>query len=128
VRALDLHLRDRDAWFLARRRLGFSVLIGLLAGAVLSAFAAWQVSVLGAWCVMSGLFIVLTWATMLRSDSDRTRALATREDESRATADLILVVACIASLVGARCLAREYHERAAPQGRSFRRRGLVAIG
>jgi uncharacterized membrane protein len=100
VRALDLHLRDRDAWFLARRRLGFSVLIGLLAGAVLSAFAAWQVSVLGAWCVMSGLFIVLTWATMLRSDSDRTRALATREDESRATADLILVVACIASLVG----------------------------
>jgi uncharacterized membrane protein len=87
-------------WIRARRRLGAGVVLGLLAGAISSIFAAWQISLLVSWCAAAGLFVGLTWATMLRADGKRTRVLATREDESRATADLILVTACVASLVG----------------------------
>jgi uncharacterized membrane protein len=38
--------------------------------------------------------------TIVRSDSERTRAIATRAEVSRVTADFLLLVASVASLVG----------------------------
>ena len=93
-------------WVPARRRLGAAVAIGLLAATVPAVFAAWQITVLVqirvlvSWCATAGVFVGLTYATMLSADGHQTRVLASRADESRATADLILVVARVASLVG----------------------------
>jgi uncharacterized membrane protein len=77
-----------------------SIVTGLVAGAVGSLLAAWQISVLIAWCGAALTFLVLAWSVMLGADGERTRALAAREDESRVTADLVMLAACVASLVG----------------------------
>lgn len=45
-------------------------------------------------------FIGVAWATMLKAGSGRTRAVATRQDETRFTSDLVVLAAATASLVG----------------------------
>jgi uncharacterized membrane protein len=89
-----------DIWPSASRRLLTSVVVGAVAGGVAGFLAAWQVSVLVAWCGIAATFVGVAWAAMLKADADRTRAIATREDESRVTADLVVLAASIASLVG----------------------------
>ncbi len=89
-----------DIWSSASRRLTTSIAVGAAAGGVAAFLAPWQISVLVAWCGIAGTFVGVGWATMLKADSDRTRAVATREDESRVTADLVVLAASIASLVG----------------------------
>jgi uncharacterized membrane protein len=84
----------------AQRRLLASVGAGLAAAAVAVAFVPWQVTVLVGWCAGGVTFVGLAWIMVLHSDSDRTRAIATREDVSRVAADLLLLLACVASLVG----------------------------
>lgn len=87
-------------WPSASRRLATSVVVGVVVGGVAAFLAAWQISVLVAWCGVAATFVGVAWATMLKADSGRTRAIATREDESRVTADLVVLAASIASLVG----------------------------
>ncbi len=89
-----------DAWVPARRRLIASVACGLVVGGVCGPLTAWQVSALAAWCGGATVFVGLAWATMLPADSGRTRTIAMREDETRVTADLIVLAAGVASLVG----------------------------
>lgn len=89
-----------NAWVPARRRLTASVICGLIVGGASSAVTAWQVSALAAWCGGSGLFVGLAWATILPADNERTRTIAMREDETRVTADLVVLAAGVASLIG----------------------------
>jgi len=84
----------------APRRLAASFAAGLIAGAVASQLAAWQVSALVAWCGAAGVYLGLAWMAMLGADSSRTRAIAMREHETRVVADLVVLAACIASLIG----------------------------
>lgn len=62
--------------------------------------AAWQVTALIAWSVAAATFEAVTWITLLTADNERTRALASREDESRFAADALVLSAAVASLVG----------------------------
>lgn len=89
-----------ESWMFARRRLTVGVSIGLVAGGVASVLAAWQISVLIGWCATAVTFVVVAWSSILSADSDQTRALAERDDDSRVVADLIVLTACVASLVG----------------------------
>ena len=84
----------------ARRRLAASFVVSALVGGVASVVAAWQITALIAWCAAAIVFIGLAWAAMYRADGARTRAIAMREDETRVAADLTVLVACLASLVG----------------------------
>lgn len=84
----------------ARRRLAVSLLVGLVASGATSWRAAWEISVLIGWCGVAGVFAVSAWTTMLKADSERTRAIATREDDTRVAADLVVLVAGTISLVG----------------------------
>jgi uncharacterized membrane protein len=72
---------------------------GLIAFAVAMAFLAWQVAVLIGWDTtagtMLGWIILVTYAR----DHRATRALAEREDDSRAAADIFILSAGSASLV-----------------------------
>jgi uncharacterized membrane protein len=86
--------------FPERRRLVLSALAGLVAGGVGGRITVWQVSTLVAWCAAAAMFLVAAWATMLPADGRRTRAIAMREDETRVMADLVVLSACVASLVG----------------------------
>jgi uncharacterized membrane protein len=83
-----------------RRRVVTSAGIGLLCGLVVAAFGPWQLAVLAAWDVAAVLMFVRVWSRVGRFTPRQTRALATFEDDSRAVAELLLVSASVASLVG----------------------------
>ena len=84
----------------ARNRLAACFVIGLGVAAALAAFTPWQVSVLSGWDTTALAFVVVVWFRVRRKDSAETEALSTREDDSRTAADLVLIAASIASLVG----------------------------
>jgi uncharacterized membrane protein len=84
----------------ARRRLVVVVVVGALVGT----FVAWFVPVLSAaliaWIAGAATFLVWVWGTLQAFDADATRAFATREDDSRVSAQFLLLTACTVSLVG----------------------------
>jgi uncharacterized membrane protein len=90
--------RGRDG--LAGRRLAAGAVAGIAAGIVaVVAGAEWQVAVSVAWCALALVILVLVWATIGPKDSAATAEHAQSEDFSRAAADLVLLGACVASLV-----------------------------
>ena len=84
----------------ARTRLVVSVVAGVVAAAVFAALLPWELAVLGGWVVAAGAMLAWVLSTTLPLDAEGTAALATSEDNSRVLADVILVVASVASLVG----------------------------
>jgi uncharacterized membrane protein len=63
-------------------------------------FVEWELAVLLGWDAATLTFLATVWPIILRADGARTRALATREDETKGTAAGLLVGACAASLLG----------------------------
>jgi uncharacterized membrane protein len=83
----------------AVRRLAFSALGGAAAALVSCWFVAWQATVLIAWEVAAGGFLLRVWRDVLPQDATATARHASVEDGSRLVADLTLVGASLASLV-----------------------------
>lgn len=84
----------------AARRLLVVVAVGTVAGLVGGWFIAWQPTSLVAWDVAAVTFLVWVWGTIGSFDADETRAFATREDGSRFSAQVLVLFACVASLLG----------------------------
>jgi uncharacterized membrane protein len=78
----------------------FVALAGLAAGFFASWFAPWQLATLIGWDVAAALFVLWVWTSAGRFDADETKRFATREDDSRFSAQLLVVGACVVSLVG----------------------------
>jgi uncharacterized membrane protein len=80
------------------------VLTSALAGVVVSgacvAFAPWEVTVLAGWIVAASTFVARTWMRNHGLTGDETAAVARREDNSRASAHLMVIGASVVSLVG----------------------------
>ena len=76
-------------------------MVGLLVGVAVALVASWQLAVLTGWTVAAVIVVSRVWFRVAHLDPEQTRAVATREDDSRASAELLLVVASVASLVGA---------------------------
>jgi uncharacterized membrane protein len=88
-------------WHAPAMRRAVAVLsIGLTAAVILAAFVAWQLAVLGGWDAAALTFLVTVWPIIARADGFHTEHLATREDEARSTASLLLISASTASLFG----------------------------
>src|SRR5579872_767165 len=85
---------------IARVRLGVAVVAGLVAAAIASALAPWQVTELVGWDVAAAVWSGSVWRQILGKDAAATQALATVEDDSRAASEAILLAASVASLVG----------------------------
>jgi len=83
-----------------RRRVLTSMGIGLLTGLVVALFVPWQLAVLVGWDVAAMVVSLRVWTRVGRFTPQQTRALATFEDDSRPLAELLLVSASVASLVG----------------------------
>jgi len=83
-----------------RRRVLTSMGIGLLTGLVVALFVPWQLAVLVGWDVAAVVVSLRVWTRVGRFTPQQTRALATFEDDSRPLAELLLVSASVASLVG----------------------------
>lgn len=83
----------------AGNRLVVAGVVGLVAFAVAMALTPWEAAVLAGWNATSATFVAWVFAVTWGKDGAATAALATRQDDSRAAADLVLVSASVASLV-----------------------------
>jgi len=84
----------------ARRRVLMTAAVGIVAGVVAAFFTPWQVSTLIGWDVAAVLNVAWVVTTAGRFDANETREFATREDDSRFSAQFLLLGAGVASLVG----------------------------
>lgn len=73
---------------------------GVLAFGIASLLMPWQVATLIGWSVAAAAFVASVWFSVGRMDGAATAAFATIEDDSRAGADLVLITASAASLLG----------------------------
>jgi uncharacterized membrane protein len=74
--------------------------VGVIVAAAAAPFTPWQVSSLLAWDTGAAVFCAWVWVTVRRADPATTKRIATREDDSRPAADVVLIAASIASLLG----------------------------
>ncbi len=84
----------------ARNRVLSAVAVGLIVFALVFLEEAWQVAMLAGWNTAALTLVVWTLLVVWEKDGAATAAAATRVDDSRATADLLLVSAAVASLAG----------------------------
>lgn len=82
------------------RRLLIAAVLGVATAATTSFFFPWQLSVLTGWDVAAAFVAGSVWLFIATFDAASTRQVATREDDSRKTVDVIMVVASIVSLIG----------------------------
>ncbi len=90
--------RSRSATALIRVIVSGSV--GVIVAGAFASVAPWQVSVLLAWDTAAVVFCAWVWLAVHGADAPTTQRIATREDDSRPAADLVLVAASVASLLG----------------------------
>lgn len=83
----------------ANRRLLVAAVVGSIAAAAASSVAPWQVAALLGWAGAAVAFLALA-ARVISLDAGQTQALARSEDPSALAADVTLIVAAAASLVG----------------------------
>jgi uncharacterized membrane protein len=83
----------------AATRVMTAVAAGIAAGAVASVPGGWQIGTLVGWDVAAAVYVAWTWATIWRRDPAATARLALREDPGRPTADALLLVASVASIL-----------------------------
>lgn len=80
-------------------RVGVAAVVGACAGLAVSVPATWQLGTLAGWDAAAVVYLAWTWTTIWRRDATATARLAVREDPRRATADALLLVASVASLL-----------------------------
>jgi uncharacterized membrane protein len=74
--------------------------VGVMVAAAAATFIPWQVSILLAWDTAAAIFCAWVWIAVHSADAAITQRIATREDDSRPAADVVLIAASVASLVG----------------------------
>ena len=84
----------------AMRRAVIVASIGLIVALALLPFVTWELAAVGGWDAAALAFLLTIWPIIIRADSSHTELLATREDETRGTAAVLLVAAGVASLLG----------------------------
>jgi uncharacterized membrane protein len=83
----------------ARRRVLISALVGICVGAPAALIVPWVLSPLVAWDVAALVYVCWIWFVVWRLDARGTADHAQQEDPTTAAADLILLIAAVASLV-----------------------------
>jgi len=81
-------------------RLAVCFAAGVVVALVLAVTGLAVIAAQGGWDVAAVLYLVWIWVQIGPADSGRTAALAVREDASRAVADVVLLLAAVASLGG----------------------------
>ena len=84
----------------ARQRLSIGAVLGFGVGALISLTPAKAIAPLAGWDAAGIFFVASILLSVLRFDSTDAKTHATAENPGRATADILLLVASIASIVG----------------------------
>jgi uncharacterized membrane protein len=83
----------------ALTRVGVATLAGASAGLLVALPGSWQVGTLVGLDVAAGVYVTWAWATIWHRDAAATARLALREDPGRATADALILIASVASVL-----------------------------
>jgi uncharacterized membrane protein len=78
-----------------------SAAAGLAVGVALAWVVPWQLALLTGWDAVAVVVLLRVWLRVSRFSADETKEFATLEDDSRASADLLILTASMASLAGA---------------------------
>lgn len=81
-------------------RVAVSGALGLVVAGTAAWFTPWQVATLSGWDTAAIVFCAWIWIAVHGVDAVTTQRIATREDDSRPAADLVLIAASVASLLG----------------------------
>jgi uncharacterized membrane protein len=84
----------------ALRRAIIVVCIGLLVALALLPFVTMQLAVIGGWDAAALAYLMTIWPIIIRVDGPHAEQIATREDQTRGSAAVLLVGASVASLLG----------------------------
>jgi uncharacterized membrane protein len=84
----------------ALRRVVIVVTVGLIVALLLLRFVTWELAVVGGWDAAALSLLLTIWPIIIRADSSHTQRIATREDVTRGSATVLLVLASLASLLG----------------------------
>ncbi len=79
-------------------RIFVAALIGAFAGLVSGSLIRWRLAPLIGWDAAVMVYVGWIWLTIIRLDKAKTGDFALREDPSRSVADIILIIASLASL------------------------------
>ena len=85
---------------LAQTRVIVAFSLGMLGFGIAMFFTPWQVASLIGWIVTASVLLAWIWRQVSGMDAAATAEHASAEDSSRLVADVLLIVACGASLVG----------------------------
>jgi uncharacterized membrane protein len=83
-----------------RQRLLVAGPLGIVASVIAAYFCPWQLAVLVGWDVAAVFVVGSVWTFVAVLDAAATQQVSTREDDSHALVDLMMVVACVVSLAG----------------------------
>jgi len=97
---MPVKISDQVSVPVASTKLVITATVGVAAGILAVIFLSWRVAPLIAWCAAASFYLLDTWPRVLKLDSHLVRSHALREDSSRPTSEIILLVASIASLGG----------------------------
>jgi uncharacterized membrane protein len=84
----------------ALRRVAILACIGLAVALVLLSSLPWESAVVAGWDAAALTYLISIWPIILRANSAQAEQLATREDETRGSATVLLLTASVASLLG----------------------------
>jgi uncharacterized membrane protein len=84
----------------AQLRLLICAAIGLAVGLLVALPSTWRIAILAGWDTTAVLLLLTLWPVIWPMDGDQTAAHAVREDPSKPLADLLIIGACLASLLG----------------------------
>jgi uncharacterized membrane protein len=88
----------RDRWVFARSQVGLALAAGVAVGGATSALMGARFGVLLGWDAACAAYVLRVWASIWGMDADRTARSAIRADPTRATTDLLILTAAVASL------------------------------
>ena len=98
------HPRDEEsgglrAWLTPNAgRLALAIVVGVVSGVLFSRFGGWELGLVAGWGMFCLTYVTSVWVSIWRYDGDATRKYTLLEDPVRAVADIIIIIASIASL------------------------------
>ncbi len=83
----------------AATRVSMAAVAGACVGLLVALPSSWQIGTLVGWDVAAAVYVAWAWATIWHRDAAATARLALREDPGRATADALILIASVASVL-----------------------------
>jgi len=84
---------------ITRIKMAAALVAGLLVAIVAGLLNAWHYAIIAGWAAACLVYVTWVWFSVWRLDGPTTKKHATLEDPGRRTADLVLILAAVASVV-----------------------------